>query len=411
MRCSAKAIWGQSQAERWSELCVLEAILAIFAVPPVVLSTWFAVEVLAGLRPLTERGIKSELGAVSAMVVIPAHNEDASIAETIAALRSEAAGVADLLVVADNCSDRTAEIAQAGARTIVRSDSAARGKGYALAFARDELAKAPPAIVLIVDADCRIDRASLTALIDAAINQGRPAQAVNLLRPDLAAAPFVQLSNFAFMLRNLIRQRGLQRLAGRVHLTGTGMAFPWTLFAEADLSGGSIVEDLELGLSLAARGHPPGLVEQATVWSQAASVQGTMQQRARWEGGFLTSALPAGLRGLWQSIATFDGRGLVAAIDLCIPPLVLLGLLDVAAAILLGLATASGGSAYPFVAVLAASGLAGLAVMLAWLREGRPFASLPTIARIPFYVLRKLPMYVRLLFRGAPRDWVRTDRG
>ena len=390
---------------------MLEAMLAIIAVPPVILSTCFAVEVLAGLRPLAERGASSERASTSAVVVIPAHDEEDSIAETIAALRAEAGGIADLLVVADNCSDRTAQIARAGgARTIVRTDPAARGKGYALSFARDDLAKAPPAIVVIVDADCRIDRQSLTALIDAASAQSRPAQAINLLRPDLAASPFVQMSNFAFMLRNLIRQRGLQRLAGRVHLTGTGMAFPWTLFSEADLGGGSIVEDLQLGLSLAAQGHGPVLVEGATVWSSAASTQGTMRQRERWEGGFLKSALPAGLRGLWRSVVGFNGRGLVAAIDLCIPPLVLLVLLDAAALILLGFAMVSGSTAYPFAAVLAAGGLAGLAVILAWLRAGRAFASLGAIAQIPLYVARKLPMYARLLLRGAPRDWIRTDR-
>ncbi|MCY7280603.1 MAG: glycosyltransferase family 2 protein, partial [Sphingomonas bacterium] len=182
---------------------------------------------LAGLRPFPTSNALSTRAPASSVVVIPAHNEETSIAATIAALSAEAAGIADLLVVADNCSDRTAEIAGAsGSRTIVRTDPALRGKGFALAFARDELSKAPPAVVLVVDADCHIDRLSLTALIDAAANRSVPAQAVNLLRPDLAAAPFVQVSNFAFMLRNLIRQRGLQRLAGRVHLTGTGMAFP-----------------------------------------------------------------------------------------------------------------------------------------------------------------------------------------
>ena len=390
---------------------MLELMLAIIAVPPVILSTCFAVEVLAGLRPLPIRRISSDRAPLSAVVVIPAHDEEASIAATIAALGVETAGIADLLVVADNCSDHTAKIAGGGgARTIVRSDPDLRGKGYALAFARDELSKAPPAVVLVVDADCRIDRHGLTALIDAAATRSSPAQAVNLLRPDLAAAPFVQVSNFAFMLRNLVRQRGLQRLAGRVHLTGTGMAFPWALFAQADLGGASIVEDLDLGVSLAAKGHPAALVEAATIWSAAASARDTLQQRERWEGGFLTNALPAGLRGLWRSAVTLDRRSLVAAIDLCIPPLAVLGLIDTVALIILALAAASSGSITAFVAVLSASALAGFAIILAWLREGRDFASLSAVARIPLYVARKLPMYARLLIRGAPRDWVRTDR-
>lgn len=390
---------------------MLEVILAIIAAPPLILSTCFAVEVLAGLRPLPIRRTSTRRAPPSAVVVIPAHDEETSIAATIAALGAEAAGIADLLVVADNCSDRTAEIAGATvAKTIVRTDPDLRGKGYALAFARNELSSAPPDVVLIIDADCRIDRQGLTALIEAAAPGSAPAQAVNLLRPDLTAAPFVQVSNFAFMLRNLVRQRGLQRLAGRVHLTGTGMALPWALFAEADLGGASLVEDLNLGVTLAAKGHPAVLVEQATVWSAAASARDTLQQRARWEGGFLSNALPAGLRGLRGSVAALDRRGVMAAIDLCIPPLALLVMLDIVALTILGLAAASSGAIGAFIAVLLASALAGVAITLAWFRAGRAFASPGAVARIPIYVARKLPMYARLLIRGAPRDWVRTDR-
>jgi len=390
---------------------VLEVILAIIAAPPVILSTCFAVEVLAGLRPLPTACAPSRRPHRSAVVIIPAHDEEASIAATIAALGAEAAGIADLLVVADNCSDRTAELARAGgARTIVRTNPAMRGKGYALAFARDELANAPPDVVIVVDADCRIDRQGLAALIEAAAARSNPAQAVNLLHPDLTAAPFVQVSNFAFMLRNLIRQRGLQRLAKRVHLTGTGMALPWALFATADLGGASIVEDLNLGVSLAGKGHPAILVEQATVWSAAASAKDTLQQRERWEGGFLTNALPAGLRGLGRSVAAFDPRGLVAAIDLCIPPLAILVLVDIVALTIVGVAAASSRSASAFVALLSASALAGIAITLAWFREGRAFASPGAVARIPLYVARKLPIYARVLIRGAPRHWMRTDR-
>lgn len=390
---------------------MLLILLAIIAIPPVILSTCFAVELLAGLRPLASRPASSASALAPAVVIVPAHDEEISIAATVAALDGEAAGIAELLVVADNCSDRTAELARAaGARVIVRTDPLLRGKGFALAFARDALAKVPPSVVVIVDADCRIDRAGLVALIDAAGARFGPVQAVNLLRPDLGAAPFVQVSNFAFMIRNLIRQRGLQRIAGRVHLTGTGMAFPWALFAAADLGGASIVEDLNLGVTLASQGHPASLVEGARVWSASASAKDTLQQRERWEGGFLTTALPAGARGFWRSLTRIDVRGMAAAIDLCIPPLVVLGLIDAAAILILGLAAFLGGSAWPLLVVISACALAGFAIGLAWLREGRAFASAGAIAGIPLYALRKLPIYARLLIRGAPRDWVRTDR-
>ena len=127
------------------ESAVLDAILVIVVLPSVLLSICFAVEVAAGLRPLSGQGLSGRRTSVSAVVVVPAHNEERSIASTVAALSVESAGVAELLVVADNCTDRTAQITRdSGARCIVRTDPANRGKGYALAFARDELAKSPP---------------------------------------------------------------------------------------------------------------------------------------------------------------------------------------------------------------------------------------------------------------------------
>src|SRR5206468_6046350 len=162
---------------------------------------------------------------------------------------------------------------------------------YALAAAREHLRGKRVDVVVVLDADCRIDADSLHALIATAGQAARPCQAVNLLAPDLSAGPLVQISSFAFMIKNLVRQRALQRLAGRGHLTGTGMALPWSIFEQANVGGANIVEDLALGLELAERSAPPTLVEQATVWSPAASAGGTLVQRRRWEGGFLATML------------------------------------------------------------------------------------------------------------------------
>lgn len=379
--------------------------------PATTLSICFAIEVAAGLRPLATPVDAMGPAGPFAVIVIPAHNEETSIGSTVRAIGHEARGLAELLVVADNCTDDTASIVRgSGVRCAERDEPAERGKGFALEFAREELAKNPPDVVLIVDADCRIGRKSIEALIAATCFAQRPTQAVYLLVPDRTAAPFVQVSNFAFMLRNLIRQRGLQRLAGQAHLTGTGMAFPWTLFAAANLGGGSIVEDLDLGLSLTADGHPPMLVEGARVLSPSASVQGTLQQRERWEGGFLKSALPSGVQGLVKSLVNLDLRGILVALDLCIPPLALLGLADVGTIIFTTLATACGASPYPLFAAIAATVAAGITIMLAWYSEGRPYVSSAALARLPLYIGRKLPMYARLLVRGAPRDWIRTER-
>lgn len=317
-----------------------------------------------------------------------------------------------VLVIADNCSDDTAEEARkAGAEVVERRDPERPGKGHALAFAAEHLAADAPEVFVVLDADCATDRESLRALVDGAVRSKGPVQAINLLRPDKAASPLVQLSTFAFMLKNLVRQRGLQRIAARVHLTGTGMAMPFDMFQASGKVQSSIVEDLALGLELADAGHPPLLISEAYVWSGGASEQGTLIQRRRWEGGFISTALRHGPKALMHGLARFDLRRMLAALDLMIPPLALFAALNFMVLAMAALFTLLTGAAWwPVLTHLGLLVAAGVAVLLVWVIEGRKFMSFATLARIPLYVLWKLPLYVGLARRGAPTEWLRTGR-
>ena len=255
-----------------------------------------------------------------------------------------------------------------------------------------------------------MDGKSVQALVDAAA-AGGPVQAINLLRPDRKSSPLVQISTFAFMLKNLVRQRGLQRLAGRVHLTGTGMAMPYPLFRASSDVRSSIVEDLALGLELSESGHEPKLVSDATVWSSGSTEKGTLTQRRRWEGGFLSAALRQGPRSILGGLARGKLGDVLAGLDLLVPPLALFGFLNVVVLTLTALLTWQLGLGWwPVLTHLALLGLAVLAIMLAWLREGRDFISGGALARAPLYVLWKLPMYFGLARRGTPSEWLRTGR-
>ncbi|MEO8454876.1 MAG: glycosyltransferase family 2 protein [Sphingomicrobium sp.] len=382
----------------------------VLLAPVVVLTGFFALEIFTGLRALRS-GRCADFCGVAGVIIIPAHDEEAVIERTVRDTAREAGPDIPLLVVADNCTDLTAAVAQrAGASVLVRNDAVHRGKGFALAAARERLRAKPADVVIILDADCRIDAESLRALLACTARTARPCQAVNLLSPDLRASPLVQISSFAFMIKNLVRQRALQRLASRAHLTGTGMALPWPIFDHADLGGSNIVEDLALGLELAERAAPPLLLEDATVWSPAASAGGTLVQRRRWEGGFLATMLKTAPTALMRSLRRADARGLCAALDLCIPPLALLVMLNVAALLLALISVILGGSAWPAKVQITIGILAAVGVALAWVKEGRRFASAATLLRLPFYVLWKLPMYVGLARSGAPKDWLRTGR-
>ena len=381
-------------------------VATILVVPLAMLTAAFVIEVGAGLPP-SRRRAGEPAPAPSAVVVMPAHDEAAIIGATLARLLPELPERFSVLVVADNCHDDTAALAQAaGARSIRRDDPLHRGKGHALAFARDHLAIDPPDVVLVLDADGATDRASLAAM--AALALAGPVQAVNLLSPDLTAAPMVQVSNFAFVIKNLVRQRGLFRLAGRANLTGTGMAFPWPVFRDAALATSDIVEDLSLGLDLARHGTLPRFAATATVWSASSSAEGTLKQRQRWEGGFLATSLRRALPAMAAAIRRGSPRDLWAGLSLAIPPLTLLILLDLIGLIVAaGLAALAGAPAWPAVVLGVLLLAAALVLVLAWRGVGRPFLSAGAAARLPFYLLWKIPLYLRLL-TARQTAWLRA---
>jgi cellulose synthase/poly-beta-1,6-N-acetylglucosamine synthase-like glycosyltransferase len=378
--------------------------------PLILLDLVLVGEALAGLRRAPLRIAAPT--ALPVAIIIPAHNEAAGLGRTLDRLSKAGGDNFSILVVADNCSDETAAIARKyKVRVIERDDPERRGKGYALAFARDALRSTPPAAVIVLDADCHSDRASLSALAQTCLTTHKPCQAVNLLEPQTSAAPMVQISTFAFMLKNLVRQRGLQRLTGGVHLTGTGMCVPWPLFDQADLATSSIVEDVRLGLEMARMGKRPQLVEQSVVWSAAADSAETLTQRQRWEGGLLAMAGKTAPQALLRGLRTFDPATVFSGLDLLVPPLAMLALLNASGLMVAIPIAAIGWSSWgPVIAMTVAGAAVAFAILVAWWREGRGFLRPATLLKLPLYALWKVPMYLSLVRRGAPSEWRRTGR-
>ena len=139
----------------------MNAFLAILLAPFAVLTAFFLVEVLVGLR----RAIRdlAPPSPASTVIVVPAHDEAAVIGETLQSLADALGPNMRVVVVADNCTDSTAALARAaGVEVVERHDLQRRGKGFALAFAADHLRHDPPEIFVVMDADCSTDPSSST---------------------------------------------------------------------------------------------------------------------------------------------------------------------------------------------------------------------------------------------------------
>jgi cellulose synthase/poly-beta-1,6-N-acetylglucosamine synthase-like glycosyltransferase len=345
------------------------------------------------------------------VVLMPAHDEAAGIAAAIDTVLPQLRGDDRLLVVADNCSDRTAAIAaERGAEVIERHDLDRRGKGYALDHGVRHLAAASPAVVIVIDADCAVEPGSIDLLASECMRRHGPVQALYLMLAPPGAGLKQRMAEFAWAVRNELRPLGWQRLGGPCQLMGTGMAFPWATISTASLASASIVEDMQLGLDLAAAGSPPSFCAAARVTSGfPARASASVAQRTRWEHGHLAMIASRGLPMLWSGIVSGNMALVGMALDLCVPPLAALVLsllgLSLASAVL----AAIGGSAMALVLALVGLILLAAAVGVAWTQVGRRSVSLAELLLAPLYALAKIPMYLRL-FTARQLRWVRTGR-
>ncbi|MGE3993794.1 glycosyltransferase family 2 protein [Pseudorhodoplanes sp.] len=359
--------------------------------------------------PRIARGLEENATYV---VVIPAHDEAGTIEQTLAAVVPELAGHGSILVVADNCTDETAAAARsAGASVIVRRDPRRRGKGYAIDFAVKHLANSPPDVVIILDADCTPDPGTFAILHSACRHWNRPVQArYELVRPKKDAGPLARVGYFAWQIKNILRPAGLSALRVPCLLTGTGMAFPWRTLASSQLATGHIVEDMVLGLELAARDQGALFLPEACVRSALPpSLEGQKTQRTRWETGHLQVIRQQVPWLIAQAVLRLDYRLLTLALHTAVPPLALFGLMLPTITGASGILALLGGPTLAF-------RLSGLAIVMAsvvfaayWHLVGRNLLFWRDLALLPGYVAAKIPLYVRAL-AGRQVQWIRSKR-
>lgn len=345
------------------------------------------------------------------VVLIPAHDESHGILPTLNDVKDQLGPNDRLVVVADNCSDDTAEIAEAsGAQVIRRSDPERRGKGYALDFGLRSLQDGDPEIVVVVDADCRLEEGTLNQLAATCSLSGRPVQALYLMESPKEAIIKHQIAEFAWRIKNDLRPRGLLALGLPCQLMGSGMAFPRNVLDTIGLASGHLAEDLELGLRLASLGHAPLFCPTALVRSEFPSTeQASRGQRQRWEHGHLSILANKLLACIWVAVRNRNGDLLALSLDAAVPPLVLLGLLILTAFAASAFEWLLGGEKAPLIAGAGALVLFSVSLVLAWLARGRDLLTGTTIFAIFPYLMDKVGIYRQAFLQN--KKWVRTDRG
>jgi len=193
-------------------------------------------------------------------VLVPAHDEEALIGRCVESLNAQSypRELYEVVVIADNCTDDTAEVARkAGAAVLVRSEPEARGKGRALRWAIDRLLARewPPDAVAVVDADSVAAPGFLETLIRPLEDGALAAQGESLLFDDGSAAAAFRAG--AFLLVNRVRPAGRAVLGLPCNLQGNGMLFSTGVLRANPWEAYSATEDLEYSINLLLAGIEP----------------------------------------------------------------------------------------------------------------------------------------------------------
>ena len=390
---------------------LLGVSLTLAAAPVVLASGYLLLLTMLSARPAPQVPAPPHLRFD---VVVPAHDEEGGIAETVRSIRAVdyPEFLRRVVVVADNCTDDTAARARrAGAIVLVRDDATLRGKGYALRHAFEwSLASGFADAVVVVDADTSVSPNLLVAFA-ARLERGATAVQADNGVGNPEASWRTCLMSIAFSLVGTLRMLGRERLRCSTGLRGNGMCLSARVLREVPHEAFSVVEDLEYGIHLGLHGHRVAFAQEGWVRSEMASgsaVSGV--QRQRWEGGRFALARHHALGLIGRGLRRRDRVLLDLGMDLAVPPLGYLAGLTVAGAAISAAATFGLGVS-PLALLPWIASLAGLVVYVArgWWLSGTGLRGLRALAFSPAYLAWKSWLLVRGRMNPGGR-WDRTPR-
>jgi cellulose synthase/poly-beta-1,6-N-acetylglucosamine synthase-like glycosyltransferase/peptidoglycan/xylan/chitin deacetylase (PgdA/CDA1 family) len=269
----------------WARLGVAAVFLAGIAL---VSARALGIGLLALVEKLRHRHPPEPEGRPRVSVLVPAHNEEAAITETVRSVLASTWEPLELIVVDDGSTDRTAELITEAAGgdprlRLIRQPN--RGKAAALNRA---FADSTGEIVVTIDADTAIEAEAIALLVrhfgDARV--GAVAGNVKVGNRDRWITRWQALE---YITSQNLEKRAFDLLDCITVVPGALGAWRASALREAGgLTGDTVAEDTDLTFALRRRGFKITYEEEAIGWTQAPEdVDGLVAQRFRWTFGTL----------------------------------------------------------------------------------------------------------------------------
>ena len=226
------------------------------------------------------------------MAIIPAHNEEMVVANLIESLKNQTydKNLYDIYVIADNCTDKTAEVARkAGAIVYERFDNAHKTKGYALQwFLKQKIAEnADYDAFFVFDADNIVDK-NFIKNMNKKLCQGE--EVVQGYRDIKNPTDNWITAGYALFYWTMHRMYHLARynIGLSPLLNGTGFMVKFDLVKETGWDTKTLTEDIEFSLKQIIKGKKLGWATDAIVYDeQPEKFKASWTQRTRWTVGHI----------------------------------------------------------------------------------------------------------------------------
>ena len=226
------------------------------------------------------------------MAILPAHNEEAVIANLVDSLMNQDydKDLLDIYVIADNCTDNTAQIAKEhGAIVLERFDEEHKTKGYALNwFLQQKIREnADYDAFFVFDADNIVDK-NFTKNMNKKLCQGE--EVVQGYRDIKNPTDSWVTAGYALFYWTMHRFYHLARynIGLSPLLNGTGFMVKFDLIKDTGWDTVTLTEDIEFSLKRIIKGRRLGWATDAIVYDeQPVSFKASWSQRSRWTVGHI----------------------------------------------------------------------------------------------------------------------------
>lgn len=249
---------------------------------------YLMLQLVASIRTSSFKNIHEQLPIHYFIIAIAAHNEEAVIANTVQRLLKldYPSNLYSVHIVADHCSDRTAESARvAGAVVHERNEGPRSGKGSALSWLFERILDGRKCdAVVIFDADTRVDKYFLRAMNARLMRGDQIVQGQHIIS-NPGDGWFPALTWSMFMIDNRFQNLGRANLGLSAKNMGDSICFRADVLHKVGWGDG-LADDYQLrqkfllnGIKITYEPAAIGLGEAPLTWTQA------WVQRRRWVRG------------------------------------------------------------------------------------------------------------------------------